>query len=162
MLYQQTILEFVGRGLLQDVFMDPEKKQQLFELFGMADFSSVDSIDVRKAQLENAIFLQAKEEDAMAGTVDALFLPEDDHQIHLFIVNRLLKDPKSFEKGPWFINMLRNHSLMHQMALQQQMMQQQAAAPAGAPGEAGPPSSGAGAPAPSSVSISEQGGGYVQ
>jgi len=161
-LYQQTILEFVGRGLLQDVFMDPEKKQQLFELFGMADFSSVDSIDVRKAQLENAIFLQAKEEDAMAGTVDALFLPEDDHQIHLFIVNRLLKDPKSFEKGPWFIDMLRNHSLMHQMALQQQMMQQQAAAPAGAPGEAGPPSSGAGAPAPSSVAISEQGGGYVQ
>lgn len=166
-LYQQTILEFLKMGFLQQAMADPEKMTQLFDLFGLADFTGHNGEDVRKMQLENSIFTTMKQEDIqvqrdpmtqqpmvdpttgqpmVATPVTSLFLPEEDHTIHIPGHLRLLKDPKSIEKGPLYVAAVRAHLAQHQQVYMQQMMQQQAM-------QAGPqPVQGGGAPAESAGS----------
>ena len=108
--------------------------------------------DVRKAQLENAIFLSFKKwqptdvqmapgpPDPMTGMpsqmlvtpVTALFVPEEDHQVHIAAHLRLLKSPQSIANGPLYVQAIRSHIMQHQQALAQQqaqMMAQQAPPP---------------------------------
>lgn len=152
-LYQQTIMELLKMGVLAQALQDPEKFVQLMEIFGLSDFTGHQGEDVRKAQLENAIFLSFKKwkpedvqqvpgpPDPMTGMptpmlvtpVTSLFVPEEDHQVHVGAHLRLLKQPQSIEFGPVYVQAIRSHIMQHQQVMQQQMMQAQAMQPQAAP-----------------------------
>jgi len=161
-LFQQTVMELLKNGLLQQVLQDPEMFVQFLELFGLSNFSGHKGEDVRKAQLENAIFLSFKKwqptdvqqapgpVDPMTGMpgpptlttpVTALFIPEEDHQVHLAAHLRLLKSPQSIANGPLYVEAIRAHIAQHQQVLAMQQMQmamQQGGQGAGAQPQAAP------------------------
>lgn len=151
-LFQQTVMELLKNGMLAPVMQDPELYVQLLEIFGLSSFSGQKGDDVRKAQLENAIFLSFKKwqptdvqmapgpPDPMTGMpsqmlvtpVTALFVPEEDHQVHIAAHLRLLKSPQSIANGPLYVQAIRSHIMQHQQVLAQQqaqMMAQQAPPP---------------------------------
>lgn len=145
-LFQQTVMELLKNGMLAPVMQDPELYVQLLEIFGLSSFSGHKGEDVRKAQLENAIFLSFKKwqptdvqtvqgpPDPMTGMptpmlitpVTALFVPEEDHQVHLAAHLRLLKSPQSIANGPLYVQAIRSHIQQHQQVLMQQQMQMMA------------------------------------
>lgn len=163
-LYQQTVLQLLANQMLAPAMQDPEQYEKLLDIFGLQDFSGSSGEDVRKAQLENAIFQSFRQwkmqpsigpegpippdvqqvpgpPDPMTGQptmtlitpVTSLFLPEENHQIHLLAHIRLLKNPKSIEQGPLFMQAVRSHVQQHQQVLQQQAMQQAMMPQQGAP-----------------------------
>lgn len=166
-LYQQTILELLKLGLFAQTLQDPEKYVQLMEIFGLADFTGHQGEDVRKAQLENAIFQTFSKwqpddvqqvqgpPDPMTGMptmmlvspVTPLFIPEEDHAIHIGTHLRLLKSPQALQYGPVFVQAVRSHIQQHQQVMAQQQMQAQLAAGA-QPGATQPNAAPSDAPQP--------------
>ena len=90
---------------------------------------------------EQAYQLQEAEIEAMRKGQDAKILLGDEHAWHIECLRRELNGPNRIDFEPEYLDMLQNHMLGHQMALEQTMgmAMGQPEPPAGQPGQGGTP-----------------------
>lgn len=132
---QALLMELAQVGVLG--LETPENRIKFLERMGINDFGGEVSADIKRAEWENDLLQNVKQSPDNAQA--AMVLPSDDHETHINVHERRMKEPSFMDMDPEAQQALMAHIEEHRDIISQMQQQQMMEAMAtGAPPPQGP------------------------